>query len=64
MRKILLLLVIVGVAYVASKPIDNEEAEEAEISVVNESEDAEKRKEVPKQQAKKVEGTFTFQFAL
>ena len=58
MKTILCLLIIIGVAYVASKPIDNEEIEDAEIAVINDSEDVEKRKEVPRQQAKKEEGNY------
>ena len=56
MKTILCFLIIIGIAYVASKPIDNEETEDADVSVVNDSEDADKRKEVPRQQAKKEEG--------
>ena len=60
----LLLFFIIGVAYVASMPIENEETEDADISVVNDTDDADKRKEVPKQEAKKVEGTSTSIFLL
>lgn len=56
MKLTFLFLIAIGVAIVASKPIQTEESEQNDISVVNDSQDAEKRKQVPKKQAKKIEG--------
>ena len=64
MKTLLLFFLIIGVAYVASMPIENEETEDADISVINDTDDADKRKEVPKQEAKKVEGIFKFIFQM
>ena len=58
MKLTLLFLIAIGVAFVAAKPIDTEEPQPNDVSIVNDSQDADKRKEVPKKQAKKLEGNF------
>ena len=57
MRLTLLLFIAIGVACVASMPIDTEETVQSDTSIVNDSQDADKRIEVPKKQAKKLQGS-------